>query len=72
MVSPFIEKDKFCFKFYFQLKPNEGVKTLMVLVENNDLLREQRVVWQFSDPKLDFWEEGQVYIDNPTEFRVST
>jgi hypothetical protein len=32
---------------------------------------EQIPVWQITDPRLDFWEKGQVHINVPNSFRVN-
>ena len=71
MVSPIFGNDKFCFKFYFDIEPKEGIKTLIVLREEQNDNRDQTVMWQISDVKLDFWEEGQFYLEDPGDFRAS-
>ena len=70
IASPLItDSPNFCFEFYYDIKPFEGISSLQILMEKPDV-KEEIVIWQLSNSKLDFWEQGRVHIANPDDFYI--
>ena len=70
MISPVLLEPNICLQFYFQIKPYEGISSLIVAIENVNGKGEQTVIWQLSNIKLDFWEIGRVHIQNPDQYTL--
>ena len=71
MASPKINNPDFCFQFWFFVVPHEGIKELQITMENvNSPESSQVVLWQLTEFKLDFWEQGRVHVSNPEEFVI--
>ncbi len=70
IVSPLILDSDFCFQFYFDIRPYEGISMLQVVMENAGNKGEEVVIWQLSQIRLDFWEQGRVHISNPDQFTL--
>ena len=69
MASPKINNPDFCFNFWFFVKPHEGIKELQITMENANA-EHQVILWQLTEFKLDFWEQGRVHVANPEEFTL--
>merc|ERR1711862_561125 len=58
MASPVIsgaQFPNFCFEFYSDLKPHEGISALQVSIENVEGDGDEVLIWQLTNIQLDFW-----------------